>query len=689
MRQYLAGKIRNVAVAGHSDAGKTSLIEALLFKANAIERMGKVADGNTVSDFDPEEIKRKVSISSSVVPFNWGSAKINLIDTPGLFDFAAGLHEGIMAAESVLIAVSGRSGVSVGTEKAYKMAVKSGKARMFFVSKLDREHADFYKVLEGLKTSFGPSICPIVVPYMVDSKVECYINLIDMKAYKYDENGNPSEVAMPDYGHRIDGLIEAVGEAVAETDEALFEKFFSGEKFTRDEMIKGIHNGVKAGTITPVFCGSTATMEGIDMLMDAIVDLLPSAWESLKLTATDANGDVIEVECDDEPPMSALVFKTIADPFIGKLSFVKVVTGQLSGDIVPVNSRTGQPDKFGKVVYVTGKKQGDTSYITAGDIGAITKLSDTKTGDTLCDPKRILTYDAPEFPKATLSMAIKPKNKGDEGKVAGSILRLIEEDPTIGYEQNPETKQQLLSGLGEQHLDVILSKLKNKFGVEVTMEKPRVAYREAIRKKVKVEGKHKKQTGGHGQYGHIVVELEPWDGSELKFEENVFGGSVPKNYFPAIEKGFQDCVQKGVLAGYPLVGLKVTLLDGSYHPVDSSEMAFKMAASLAYRAGIPQASPVILEPIGSLKVWIPDTNTGDIMGDINKRRGRVLGMNPEEDNMQLIEAEVPMSEMQDFTTVVRSITQGRGSFELAFDHYEQLPPMLESDVIEESKALNE
>ena len=688
MRQYLAGKIRNVAVAGHSDSGKTSLIEALLYKANATERLGKVADGNTVSDFDPEEIKRKVSVSSSVVPFNWGSAKINLLDTPGLFDFAGGVYEGVMAAESVLIAVSARSGVSVGTEKAYKMAAKNGKASMFFVSKMDMEHADFYKVLEGMKASFGPSVCPIVVPYVVASKVECYINLIDMKAYKY-ENGKASEVAMPDYGHRIDGLIEAIGEAVAETDEELFEKFFSGEKFTRDEMIKGIHDGVKNGTISPVFCGSTATLEGIDMLMDAIVDLLPSAWESLKLTAADADGNPVEVECDDELPMSAVVFKTVADPFIGKLSFVKVVTGQLNSDIVPVNSRTGQPDKFGKIVFVTGKKQGDTSYITAGDIGAITKLSDTKTGDTLCDPKRILTYETIAFPKPTLSMAIKPKNKGDEGKIAGSIQRLIEEDPTIGYVNDAETKQQLLSGLGDQHLDVIVSKLKSKFGVEITMEKPRVAYRETIRKKVKVEGKHKKQTGGHGQFGHIVVEMEPWEGEELKFEENVFGGSVPKNFFPAIEKGFQECVQKGVMAGYPMVGLKVTLLDGSYHPVDSSEMAFKLAASLAYRAGVPQASPALLEPIGSLKVWIPDTYTGDIMGDINKRRGRVLGMNPEEDGMQLIEAEVPMSEMQDFTTVLRSITQGRGSFEVAFDHYEQLPPMLEAGVIEEAKALEE
>ena len=679
MRQYLAGKIRNVAVAGHNGAGKTSLCEALLFKANAIDRLGKVTDGNTVSDFDPEEIKRKVSVSSAVIPFNWGSAKINLLDTPGMFDFEAGLYEGVMAAESVLITVSGRSGVSVGAEKAYKMAVKNGKSCIFFVSKLDTEHADFYKVLEGLKSSFGPSVCPVVVPFMNEGKVECYINLIDMKAYTYDAQGNAAEVAMPDAGHRIEGLVEAIGEAVAETDEALFDKFFSGEKFTRDEMIKGIHDGVKSGAISPVFCGSTATLEGVDMLLDAMVDLLPSAWESISMTAEDAAGEAVEVQCDDELPMSAVVFKTIADPFIGKLSFVKVITGQLSGDITPVNARTGQPDKFGKVIFVTGKKQGDTSYITAGDIGAITKLSETRTGDTLCDPKRILSYQLPAFPRPTYSMAIKAKAKGDEGKIASSIQRLMEEDPTIGYEQNPETKQQILSGLGEQHLDVILSKLKTKFGVDVTLEAP----------KVQVVGKHKKQTGGHGQFGHVVMEFEPWEGLELKFEEKVVGGSVPKGYFPAVEKGLQDCIQKGVLAGFPLVGLKATLLDGSYHPVDSSEMAFKLAAGLAYRDGIPQASPVILEPIGNLKVLVPDSNTGDIMGDINKRRGRVLGMNPDEEGLQLIEAEVPMSEMQDFTTALRSMTQGRGSFALAFDHYEQLPSALEAAVIEASKSAAE
>ncbi len=689
MRQYLAGNIRNIALAGHGGVGKTSLCEALLYKANATDRLGKVPDGNTVSDFDPEEIKRKVSVSSSLVPFSWGSTKINLIDTPGLFDFAGGMYEGIRAAESVLIAVSGRSGVNVGTEKAYKLAIEGGKSRMFFVSKMDTENADFYKVLEELKAKFGPSVCPIVVPFVEDHKVRCYINLIDMKAYTYSDSGEPAEVEMPDAGHRIDGLIAAISEAVAETDETLFEKYFSGEQFTRDELISGIRKGVRSGAISPVFCGSCITLGGIDMLLDAMVDLMPSAWDGLEEIATDDQGDPVEITCNDEAPMSALVFKTVADPFIGKLSFVKVMTGKLTSSTVPVNVRTGQPERMGKIVFLCGKKQEDTAYINAGDIGAVTKLPEAQTGDSLCDAKRLLKYENAGFPAPTLSMAIRPKAKGDESKIASSIQRLIEEDPTISYELNTETKQQVLSGLGEQHLDVIISKLKNKFGVEVTLTEPRVPYRETIRKKVQIQGRHKKQTGGHGQFGDVIMEFEPYDGEGLLFEERVVGGAVPRNFFPAIEKGLQDCVQKGVLAGYPMVGVKATLIDGSYHPVDSSEMSFKMAAGIAYREGIPQASPVILEPIGSLKVTIPDSNTGDVMGEVNKRRGRVMGMHPAEDGMQTIEAEVPMSEMHDFTTFIRSSTQGRGDFSLKFERYEQLPSNLEASVIEAAKALEE
>lgn len=685
MKQYLAARIRNIALTGHSDSGKTSLAEALLFKAGASDRLGKTSEGNTVCDFDPEEIKRKVSVCTAVAPFAWGSTKINLIDTPGLFDFAGEAAQGVRAAESLLIAVSGKSGVDVGTEKAYKMAKDLSKATLFFVSKLDVEHSDFYKVFEELKSTFGPSVCPIVVPYVEDQQVKCYINLIDMKAYTYDDKGEAHEVDMPDFGHRLDGLTAAVSEAVAETDESLFEKYFSGEQFTRDEIIRGVHTGVTNGSISPVLCGCSTNLQGIDMLLDCIVDLLPSPWEKGAEVAVDAEGEPVEVPCTDEAPLAAYVFKTIADPFVGKLSYVKVISGKLAADSAPINSHTGQPERLGKIIYIRGKKQEDTAYITAGDIGAVTKLAATETGDALCDPKKVLSFDPIHFPHPCLTMAIKAEAKGDEAKIASALQRLMEEDPTLAYENNAETHQQLISGLGEQHLDVLVSKLKNKFGVSVSLEVPRVAYRETIRKKVKVQGKHKKQSGGHGQFGDVWVEFEPTVGDDLVFEEKVFGGAVPKSFFPAVEKGLQDCVKHGVLAGYPVVGLKATLVDGSYHPVDSSEMSFKMAASLAYKAGMPQASPVLLEPIGNLKVYVPDSNTGDIIGDLNKRRGRVLGMNPANDGLQEIEADVPMSEMSDFATAIRSMTQGRGYFTFEFARYEQLPSNLEAKVIEEAK----
>ena len=565
------------------------------------------------------------------------------------------------------------------------MAKDLSKATLFFVSKLDVEHSDFYKVFEELKSTFGPSVCPIVVPYVEDQQVKCYINLIDMKAYSYDDKGEAHEVDMPDFGHRLDGLTAAVSEAVAETDESLFEKYFSGEQFTRDEIIRGVHTGVTNGSISPVLCGCSTNLQGIDMLLDCIVDLLPSPWEKGAEVAVDAEGEPVEVPCTDEAPLAAYVFKTIADPFVGKLSYVKVISGKLAADSAPINSRTGQPERLGKIIYIRGKKQEDTAYITAGDIGAVTKLAATETGDALCDPKKVLSFDPIHFPHPCLTMAIKAEAKGDEAKIASALQRLMEEDPTLAYENNAETHQQLISGLGEQHLDVLVSKLKNKFGVSVSLEVPRVAYRETIRKKVKVQGKHKKQSGGHGQFGDVWVEFEPTVGDDLVFEEKVFGGAVPKSFFPAVEKGLQDCVKHGVLAGYPVVGLKATLVDGSYHPVDSSEMSFKMAASLAYKAGMPQASPVLLEPIGNLKVYVPDSNTGDIIGDLNKRRGRVLGMNPANDGLQEIEADVPMSEMSDFATAIRSMTQGRGYFTFEFARYEQLPSNLEAKVIEEAK----
>ena len=689
MAQYTAENIRNIALAGHGSAGKTSLAEALLFKAGATDRLGKVLDANTVCDFDPEEIKRQVSVSLAVAPLIWKDRKINLIDTPGLFDFAAGMYEGVRAANNVLIALSGKSGVSVGTEKAYRMAKNAKKPAMFCVTKLDRDNADFYKVLEQLKTVFGPSVCPVVVPVYESRDVVGYINLIEMKAYAYNGKGEAKEVPMPGTGHRVDGLINAISEAVAETDEELFEKYFSGEQFTAEEILSGIKKGVKAGAITPVVCCSAFTLAGVDMVLDMICELMPSPKEADDEICMDSDGNPVELICADDQPLAAFVFKTIADPFVGKMSYVKVLSGKLTADQIPVNTTTGQPERLGKIIFVKGKKQEDTPQIGAGDIGAVTKLAGTNTGDMLCDPSRPLKCEPMEFPAPCLSIAFKPKAKGDEGKIAQALQRLMEEDRTIAYENNVETKQQIVTGLGEQHLDVLVSKMKAKFGVDIVMENPRVPYRETIRKKVKVQGKHKKQSGGHGQYGDVWIEFEPCDSDDLVFAENVFGGSVPRNFFPAVEKGLRDCIKKGVLAGYPVVGLKATLTDGSYHPVDSSEMSFKMAASIAYKEGLPKASPCILEPIGSLKAYVPDNNTGDLMGELNKRRGRVLGMNPAEDGLQEIVAEVPMSEMHDFATLIRSMTQGRGYFVLTFERYEQLPANLEAQVIEEAKALQE
>ncbi|HEX3040052.1 MAG TPA: elongation factor G [Caproiciproducens sp.] len=685
MKQYNAKSILNIAIAGHSGSGKTSIAEAMLYLSGATDRFGKVGEGNTVCDYDPEEIKRRTSVSTAVAPLEWKNHKINLIDAPGLFDFEGGMCEAVRAADSVLIAVSGKNGVSVGTEKAVAAANGRGLAKIFFVNGLCDESARFYKVFEDLKASFGPSVCPVVVPYIVDGKANIYINILEYKAYDY-QNGAPVEVKMPDMGTRLEGLRTAIYEAVAETSDEMFEKYFSGEQFTPEEVIVGVSKGVKTGTISPVFCGDALLMRGMEQFMDGLTWLAPSASEKSAEIAADVDGNPVELSINDDAAAAAIVFKTIADPFIGKLSYLKVISGKVATDSQLINMRTGNTERIGKTVLMRGKKQEDIPYIGAGDIGAVLKLQGANTGDTLCAPARKVVLDRITYPTPALTMAIVPKNKGEEDKIAQGIIRLSEEDPTIRFATNAETHQMLLSGLGEQHLDVIVSKLKSKFGVEVLLQKPRVPYRETIRKKVQVQGRYKKQTGGHGQFGDIWVEFEPCDSEGLEFAERVVGGSVPKNFFPAVEKGLHECIGKGPLAGYPVVGLRATLYDGSYHPVDSSEMSFKMAANLAYKAGMPIANPVLLEPIGTLKCSVPDANMGDIMGEVNKRRGRVLGMNPSGDGQQVVEAEAPMAEMHDFSTYVRQVTQGRGSFTFDFCRYEEAPPPVAQKIIEEAKA---
>ena len=684
---YANKDIRNILVAGHAGCGKTTLIEALLFSTDPeMQRAGTVQDGNTVCDFDPEEQKRHASLAAAVAPVEYDGVKLNFIDAPGLFDFELGMYEGIQAAESVLITVSARSGVTVGAEKAFHLAKKHGKSKIVFVNKTDLENANYYKILENLKTKFGPSICPCVVPVRQDDGTILYVNLFSQKAFKY-ESGKQVQVELPEMGHRLEGLVAAMSEAVAETDDELMEKFFSGEPFTTEEIVNGLAKGCRTGAITPVFCGSAVNQQGLDMLLYNLKVLLPSPADAPAVLAEDAAGEPVEVTCDEAAPLAGYVFKTGAEPFVGKLSYVKVASGTLKSDSALVNARTGEAERMGKLLYVKGKKQTDTNVIGAGDIGAVTKLPAAQTGDTLCEAGRVVKLPAPTFPTPTLSMAIRVAKKGDEGKIGAALARLMEEDPTLTYRVDTETGQQIISGLGEQHLDVVVAKLKAKFGVDVELTVPRVGYRESVRKKCKAQGRHKKQTGGHGQFGDVWIEFEPCDSEELVFEEKVFGGSVPKNYFPAVEKGLRQAAEHGVLAGYPVVGLKATLLDGSYHPVDSSEMAFIMAAKLAYKAALPEAGPMILEPVGTLKAHVPADNTGDVMGDVTKRRGRVLGMNPDEDGLQEVVAEVPMAEMQDFTTFMRQLTQGRGHFTLEFARYEPLPSNLEGKVIEEAKKL--
>ena len=685
MNQYLAKNIINLAVAGHGGAGKTSLAEAMLYLAGVSDRRGKVGDGNTVCDYDPEEIRRKASISAAVAPLEWKNKKINLLDAPGLFDFEGGMCEAMRAADTALIVISGKDGVAVGSEKAFAAAEKNGLAKIFFVNGLCDESARFYRVFEDLKGQFGPSVCPVVVPFIQDGQANIYINLLEYKAYDYS-GGKPVAVPMPDMGDRLEGLRTAIYEAVAETDDELFEKYFAGEPFTPEEVIVGVSKGVKAGTITPVFCGDALLMRGMEQFLDGLCWLAPSAEEKAAEVGLDVDGNPVELAINEDGAAAAIVFKTVADPFIGKLSYVKVVSGKISTESQLVNMRTGNVERVGKTVMMVGKKQVDVKYIGAGDIGAIPKLAATNTGDTLCSPARKVTLEGVEYPTPTLSMAIVPAKKGEEDKIAQGMMRLSEEDPTLQFSTNNETHEMIVSGLGEQHLDVAVSKLKSKFGVDVTLKKPKVPYRETIRKTVQVQGRHKKQTGGHGQFGDVWIEFSPCDSEGLEFGERVVGGSVPKGFFPAVEKGLRECILKGPLAGYPVVGLSAVLYDGSYHPVDSSEMSFKTAAALAYKAGMPQANPVLLEPIGHLKATVPDANMGDVMGEVNKRRGRVLGMEPAGEGRQTVEAEVPMAEMHDFTTFIRQVTQGRGSFTFEFERYEEAPQNVAQKVIEESKA---
>ena len=686
MGNFKMDTIRNVVVMGHGKCGKTTLTEAMLLNSGAIDRMAKVADGGTVSDFDPEEVKRQCSISASMIPIEWKGMKYNIIDTPGYFDFVGEVKEGLRAADSALIVLSGRSGVSVGTEQVYKYARTKGVSIMFFVNKMDDDRADYMNTLEQMKEKFGKAVTPFVIPIREGDKFKGYVDIVDMTARRY-EGIDRIDIPVPEgMEETIQPLRDMIMEAVAETDDALMNKYFNGEEFTFDEIKKAIRQGVKDGTIYPVYCGTGQENVGIMSLMDGIGKYLPNPNEITEIAHNSKTGDPVEVVQDAQDTTSAIVFKTIADPYVGKMSLFRVYSGSVKADSTLYNPNKDTTEKIGKVYTLIGKKQVEVKSVDAGDIGVVAKLDQTKTGDTLCAENKNIILSGIDFPQPVLSMAVYPVSKGDEEKIVSGLMKLTDEDPTFTVTNNTETKQTLINGQGEQHIDVIINKLKSKYGVNVRLEDPIVPYRETILGTSTVEGKHKKQSGGHGQYGHVKIQFEKGVTEDMIFEEKVFGGSVPKNYFPAVEKGLREACEHGVLAGYPVVNLKATLLDGSYHPVDSSEMAFKMAAAIAYKEGLKQAKPVLLEPIGYLKVYIPENIMGDIIGDINKRRGQIMGMGEsDKEGLNLVEAEVPISEMNKYATDLRSMSQGRGSFTFEFTRYEVAPSNIAEKVIAESK----
>jgi elongation factor G len=671
----MSDKIRNICLLGHGSTGKTSLAESILYLTGMTDRLGKVVEGNSTCDYDAEEVKRQISISTSTVYANYNKIKINILDTPGFFDFAGEVQEALRVADAGIICVTAKDGINVGTEKAWKSLTQAGKPRAIYISKTDEEHADYDRTFNQLRERFGNSVSALAMPVVEGEKVTGIIDVVTKKAYRI-EGGKRTEIPVPAAeADRLNELNEELVENAAGTSEELMEKYLDTMELSLDEVYGALSVGIRDGDICPVFCGSAMSGLGTTVLLDAIVNYFPGPREEGK-------------ELDPDAPAKAIIYKTISDQF-GKFSLFKVLAGKVTPDMTLVNARSGANEKLGHIYVMQGKKNTEVQVIECGDIGAVAKLTDSKTGDTLCAASKVEAAPGIEFAEPCYSMAISPKVKGQDDKVAQGLNRLAEEDPTFSLENNGETKQLVISGAGDIHLDVLCSKLKNKFGVEVVLSPARVPYREKIRKKYEAHGRHKKQTGGHGQFADVKIRFEPQTEQEdMIFAEEVFGGSVPKNFFPAVEKGLRESCVKGVLAGYPMVYLKATLYDGDFHPVDSSEMAFKTAANLAYKE-LVNASPVILEPIGTLTVTIPDSYLGDIMSDISsKRRGTVLGMNAH-DGMQIVEAEVPMAEMSSYTIDLRSMTQGRGSFVLKFARYEEAPAMVQQKIIEEAKALAE
>jgi len=676
MKVYRTDEIRNVVLLGHGGSGKTSLVEAMLYVSGATNRMGKVTDGSAASDFDKEEQKRGFSISTSVFPIEWEKAKINVLDTPGYFDFVGEVEEAVSAADAAIIVVSGKAGVQVGAEKAWELCEKYNLPRMIYVTEMDVDDASFRQVVEDLTERYGKKIAPLFMPIRENEKLVGYVNIIKNAGRKYGDIGKHAECEIPDYcQENLSTLRDALMEAVAETSEELMDRFFEGEEFSVEEIRSALRTEVMNGDIVPVCMGANLTAQGVTNLLSDIVRFFPSPDKRACNGIHRTTGEIFEANYDFSKAKTAYVFKTMVDPFIGKYSLIKVCSGVLKGDDVLYNGEADEEEKPGKLYVLSGNKPTEVAELFAGDIGAVAKLSNTNTGDTLSTKATQVIYPRTEYTRPYTYMKYGVKTKGDEDKLSQALARLMAEDVTLKTVNDAENRQTLLYGIGDQHLEVVASKLAARYKVEIELDTPRVAFRETIRKNSDIDSKHKKQTGGSGQYGHVKLRFEPSGDLETPFvfEEVVVGGSVPRNYFPAVEKGLQDSVLKGPLAGYPVVGVKVTLYDGSYHAVDSSEMAFKMATVKGFKKGFLEAGPVLLEPIATVKVTVPDEYTGDVMGDLNKKRGRVLGMDPVAGGKQTIVADIPMTGLFGYCTTLRSMTGGRGTFEYEFARYEQAP----------------
>jgi elongation factor G len=686
MKFYSTSDIRNITLVGHGGEGKTTLAEAMLFVSGMIDRQGKIDDGNTVMDFDPEETKRHISISSAVAPVEWKNTKINIVDTPGYFDFIGDATSGYYLADSAIIVVGGLAGLTVGAEKAWDASTKAGISKAFFVNQMDKEHVDFDKAIASLKEKYGTKVTVLQLPIGQGLNFKGIFDVIEMKAYGFDGKKMKEIDAPDDVKAQAEEIREAIIENAAENDEALMEKFFEGEELTKEDILKGLKVGIAEGDVVPVFLGAAGPNLGISLLLDNIVEFMPSPDKKIHIVGKTPKDEEVVYTADGKQPFAAQVYKTVTDPFVGTLSVFKILGGELTASQAIKNSNTGKSEKFGQIYVMSGKKQINVEKLAAGDIGALAKLQHTTTGSTLCDESKPVVFPDIEFPEPCISLAVTARKQGEEEKVFAGLHRLEEEDPSFRIEKSSETSDTLASGLGELHLEVICKKLQNKFGVEAQLSDPQIPYRETIRKKVQAHGRHKKQSGGHGQFGDVHIEFEPILDSDENFEfvDKVVGGAVPRQYIPAVEKGLRESITKGVLAGYPMVKLRATLFDGSSHPVDSSEMAFKIAANLAYKLGCAQANPVLLEPIYRLEVTIPDEYMGDVIGDINRRRGRILGMNPE-GGLQQVVAEVPLSEIFKYATDLRSMTQARGSFKMTFERYEELPGNLAEKVIAQAK----